>query len=219
MHADISSGVDEMLVRAEVDRIKDAHKDKKRKLAAKAEVDRIKAAHADDKGNCKMTREAAVKIINLLAPGRIVVDSETPMRMWVCDPKKNTWSCEDEDRFNRLLRYFEDDLGDWADRGKALAVYIKSVRSFEDGDFPKKVDKTLGPGMFPFQDGQLLDLSTPQPSIRQLQPDDFVSITGTIKRDLGSDHAAVLAQCSMPGSLDELEAELPNQVGDGCFPR
>eukprot|EP00966_Prymnesium_polylepis_P007479 171941-Prymnesium_polylepis.2 len=47
------------------------------------------------------------------------------------------------------------------------------------------MDKTLQPGMLCFRNGKLLDLSDASSyDVRDLQPTDYVSITGAIDRDL-----------------------------------
>jgi hypothetical protein len=53
-----------------------------------------------------------------------------------------------------------------------------------DRTFHEKLDRTLKPGQLAFRNGHLLDLSSDRFSYRTLTPELYVSVMGTIDRDL-----------------------------------
>ena len=145
-------------------------------------VQSIRAAHSDENG--RLTRDGAVKIIELLAHGRIKVDAFD--HFWTCDLDDSRWSTTTSDmRWQRMLRRMRNELGVWCEKGAALKAYFAPEPDYYDPQLHEKMDKTLQSGMLCFRNGKLLDLSDASSyGVRDLQPTDYVSITGAIDRDL-----------------------------------
>jgi hypothetical protein len=160
-----------------------------------AGVAHIKATHRDDKD--KLTRDGAVKIIELRAPGRIKVDVKS--NLWSCEFGDNRWST-DETRFARLLRCLRTDLEDWSEEDSKLRAYYKPEPSYYDPSFHERLDRTLGPARLPFRNGKLLDLSEYSgPSVRDLAPEDYVSVV--VDRALPDDWCAAWDDDTKLGDL------------------
>ena len=173
------------------------------------QIANIRATHHDKEAD-QLTREGAMKILDLRAPGRFVRDVTSSF--WSCDPEDNRWSM-DESRWATLLRDFEKDLGIWAEKPGELKTYILSARKYHDDEFHEKLDHTLASGMIAFRNGMLLDLRTNDPKIRALQPEDYVSMPGTIDRKL-PDYDEVVRQWGDDGKRDNLEAVLRKNFSD-----
>jgi hypothetical protein len=133
-----------------------------------------------------LTMDAALKIIELRAPGRLLVDAKD--QVWVCDPKRNTWTTS-LDHVNMFLYDLRDDIEQFKS-GKPSAQLIRHLhidRNYRDYTLHEKLDLSLKPGQLPFRNGYLLDLSSNESCFLSLKPTDFVSVNGVVDRDLPED--------------------------------
>ena len=172
-------------------------------------VQSIRAAHSDENG--QLTRDGAVKIIELLAHGRIKVDAFD--HFWTCDLDDNRWSTSDM-RWKRMLRRMRNELGVWCEKGAALKAYFAPEPDYYDPQLHEKMDKTLQSGMLCFRNGKLLDLSDASSyGVRDLQLTDYVSITGAIDRDLPPE-ADFVAKWTSHQLHDELVEKIRKNFSD-----
>mmetsp|Transcript_82832 Transcript_82832/g.165327 ORF Transcript_82832/g.165327 Transcript_82832/m.165327 type:complete len:646 (-) Transcript_82832:147-2084(-) len=163
-----------------------------------------KKTFVDDKGH--LTRDGAITILNLRAPGRFKVDVFS--KFWSCDLDDNCWST-DEVRWERWVFDLRADLGKWAEKAGDLKAYIMRDRTYYDRTLHEKLDKTLESGMLAFRNGYLLDLRDAyQPCHRPLHATDYVSTTGVIERDLPP-----IDQFNAKWTSDQLLNELKEKIG------
>jgi len=176
-------------------------------LTVDQEIAQVWVTMPEDKdGEKKLTRDGAVKIIDLRAPGRIKVDAFD--HFWTCELGDNRWSTSDT-RFKRMLRRMRGDLREWCEKGETLKTYFLYEPDYYDPALHEKMDKTLKSGMLPFRSGWLLDLrDATQPVYRELEATDYVSFTGTIDRDLPP-----LAEFTAKWASDQLYDELKEIIG------
>ena len=133
-------------------------------------------------GEKKLTRDGAVQIIEVLAPGRFKRDAFGSF--WSCCLVDNRWSTA-SDRYECMIFDMREFLEEWADKPEALKTYFMRDRAYYDPALHEKMDKTLEPGMLAFRNGEMLDLrDAKKPIVRKLDATDYVSVTGTIDRDL-----------------------------------
>lgn len=133
------------------------------------------------------------KVVDLLLPDRFKRDSADGF--WSCATDTNTWSTSDS-LFTELVRKLESHQ----DRIEKKNVFLQLVYAYSnerasklkkelanihgDRTFHEKLDRTLMSGQLAFRNGYLLDLSSTVPSFDSLTPEHYVSVTGTIDRDL-----------------------------------
>jgi hypothetical protein len=133
------------------------------------------------------------KVVDLLLPGRFKRDSAGCF--WSCKLDTNTWStCGSI--FTELVSKLESHQSelDKQDVFLELVLAYSNKRASElktrlanihgDRTFHEKLDRTLMPGQLAFRNGNLLDCSSSVPSFDSLTPEHYVSVTGTIDRDL-----------------------------------
>eukprot|EP00966_Prymnesium_polylepis_P325777 7381722-Prymnesium_polylepis.1 len=148
---------------------KEAALDALKRARIEAMVAWVKRTHRTVR-TAELTRDGAVKILMLRAPGRFAVDAFS--KFWSCELGDNRWSTDDV-RFKRLLFRMRGDLEHWAENEGALESYFERDPDYYDPTLHEKMDKTLGAG-----DTHL---------VRALAPTDYVSVAGAVDRDLPDD--------------------------------
>jgi len=136
------------------------------------------------------------EVLDVLLPGRFKLDTISDT-LWTCDTQTNVWTTKDT-TFGTLLNVLETHAvvhylsaptdfktllrGYGVKHFKDLQTRMTSTLTNHDSTFHKTRDRSLLPGMLAFRNGKVLDLSGKKPRLRDLAPEDHVSVT--IERDL-----------------------------------
>lgn len=110
-------------------------------LSKEEQIARIKESMPTDKdGKKTLTRDGAVQVIEVLAPGRFKVDAFGSF--WSCCLVDNRWSTA-SDRYERTIFDMREHLEEWVDRPDKLKTYFMRDRAYYDPTLHEKMDKTL----------------------------------------------------------------------------
>ena len=164
-------------------------------------------------------------MLDVLLPGRFKLDTISKT-LWTCDTQTNVW-CTDDTTFGTLLNRLKTHevvdflsaptdfktllCGYKVDYFSKLKTSVSRTDTNHDSTFHETRDRSLAPGMLAFRNGKVLDLSGPEPALRDLAPEDHVSVT--IERDL-PEFDTLAGAWSDDAKYEELKVKLSKNFSD-----
>ena len=179
----------------------------------------------DIRFNIPTTVVVMQEVLDVLLPGRFKLDTSSDT-LWTCDTQTNVWTTKDT-TFRTLLNILEthdvvDYLSEPMDFKTLLYGYqvkyfselktrMTSSLTNHDSIFYQTRDRSLAPGMLAFRNGKVLDLGGKEPGLRDLVPENHVSVT--VERDL-PDFDTLASEWSDDAKYQEIKAKLRKNFSD-----